>query len=320
MHGNPQRPRSALRPIDWARMYASIDSREPVRPAHRHTQDVLPLHWPTYPGCSCGRTDCRAVGKHPLTLNGKDDATDDPDMITQWWTRWPEANIGVRPPVGTIVLDIDPRNGGDERIIALARRYGTPTKDRYGLPAYYDDIPRGRMVWTGGGGLHIWMLYDGPVPGRLATGIDVKSHSGYVVMPPSLHESGGRYRVGGLEDIEPAPAWLAELLTFRATPPAETQAPPADPDTIYDVASLEGWGRHTHMGYTPARAAGLLEFVEQSREGERNKRFHWACCRALQHGMDLDPLKVAAVATGLPEFEVERTAHSATRSVRRGQR
>jgi hypothetical protein len=66
---------------------------------------------------------CRPSGpqaKSPLTLRGHHDATMDPDVIKAWWLRWPDAMIGAVVPDTCIVIDVDPRNGGDlEKLIAL---------------------------------------------------------------------------------------------------------------------------------------------------------------------------------------------------------
>src|SRR5437879_2880227 len=74
---------------------------------------VFPVHWPKNGGCSCNKPECDAVGKHPHTRNGLLDATVDPVQIRDWWTKWPEANIGVRTgdESGVVVLDLDEKNG-----------------------------------------------------------------------------------------------------------------------------------------------------------------------------------------------------------------
>jgi len=57
---------------------------------------VLPLQWPLSDGrCSCQRSDCDTVGKHPLTLHGLKDASTDREYILAWWTKWPQANLGL---------------------------------------------------------------------------------------------------------------------------------------------------------------------------------------------------------------------------------
>ncbi len=50
----------------------------------------------------------------------------------------------------------------------------------------------------------------------MCDGVDLKHHSGYVVMPPSLHPSGKRYVWANDLPIADAPAWLAAMV---AAPP-----------------------------------------------------------------------------------------------------
>src|SRR5258708_4431274 len=38
---------------------------------------------------------CRPRGKEPITKHGFKDATRDEAQIRKWWTRWPDANIGI---------------------------------------------------------------------------------------------------------------------------------------------------------------------------------------------------------------------------------
>jgi hypothetical protein len=111
--------------------------------------------------------------KHPATSHGKDDATTDLEKIERWWTRRPQCNIGVRPQHGLVVLDVDVQHGGPAFMAALLDRYGP--------------LPSTWMARTGQGGQHIWLRCGGPFRGKLGPGVDVKSHSGYLVAPPSIH-------------------------------------------------------------------------------------------------------------------------------------
>jgi len=159
---------------------------------------VIPLNSIRQDGrCTCGRDCGRDIGKHPLTAHGKDDATTDLDMVALWWTWWPWANVGGRPPPGTLVLDIDPRNGGDIELLGLTRQYSP--------------LPPTLTARTGGGGQHIWLRYNGKARGQLGQGIDVKTSTGYLVMPPSRHVS-GRYKWMAVLPIAPAPDWVGHLL------------------------------------------------------------------------------------------------------------
>jgi putative DNA primase/helicase len=132
------------------------------------------------------------------------DATTDETIVRQWWARWPDANVGVATGAasGLVVLDVDPRNGGDESLRDLEARYG-PLADTV-------------TALTGGGGCHYYLSLP---PGaairsrRLLPGVELKAEGGYVVAPPSLHPSGRRYEweLGHAPDelpLSPLPPWL----------------------------------------------------------------------------------------------------------------
>ena len=59
---------------------------------------------------------CQPKGKKPLTANGFKDATTDLQQIRIWWSKTPQANIGI--PTGRRsgfdALDIDYRHGEGE--------------------------------------------------------------------------------------------------------------------------------------------------------------------------------------------------------------
>jgi hypothetical protein len=160
---------------------------------------VLPLHEMGYAGCSCGSPSCKSPGKHPRLAHGLRDASRDPADIRVWFNRWPQSNIGVRTgsDSGFWVLDIDPRNGGDDSLEDLILEYG--------------ELPETLMAHTGGGGRHFFFRIPpgGIKCGKLADGIDIKGEGGYIVAPPSNHASGGVYRWHFPDaEILDAPDWL----------------------------------------------------------------------------------------------------------------
>src|SRR5580700_1544304 len=87
---------------------------------------VIPLYSVENGQCSCSEENCTNPGKHPLTVNGIKNATTDDTWIRTWWEEFPEANIGVATgaPSGIVVLDIDPRHGGDKSLRELENKYG----------------------------------------------------------------------------------------------------------------------------------------------------------------------------------------------------
>lgn len=126
-------------------------------------------------------------GKVPLVAEWQIAATADMSTVSHWWERWPEANIAVHcGKSGLVVIDIDPRNGGDSTFERLCGERG----DGWISPF---------KVITGGDGLHLYyMASTGKgIPSTLGAGIDVKRGNGYVLAPPSLHPSGKRYAFDG---------------------------------------------------------------------------------------------------------------------------
>ncbi len=147
---------------------------------------VFPVHGIRDGRCSCG-ADCGSPGKHPRIKGWPNVATTDPQTIARWWRQWPYANIGCAcGPSGLLVLDVDPRHGGDkslEHLEGLHRRF-------------YQTRAR-----TGGNGLHLFFKKPAGVtvksrPNALGNGypgIDIRADGGFIVLPPSLHASGKRY-------------------------------------------------------------------------------------------------------------------------------
>jgi putative DNA primase/helicase len=186
---------------------------------------VFPLHYPIHRGgrawCSCGAPNCGNIGKHPharLAPRGFKDASTDQKTVEGWWTGT-EFNIGVPTGAitGLVVLDVDPRHGGDNSLDVLERRHG--------------ELPPTWRFLTGGGGEHILFRHPGRAirnaAGKLGDGLDIRGDGGYIVAPPSLHASGRRYAISvdhhpdevPLADM---PAWLHDPLCARPVAPTAT--------------------------------------------------------------------------------------------------
>ncbi len=148
---------------------------------------VFPV-WGCWPSgaCRCRRgKDCQHIGKHPWTEHGFRDATTDATRIRAWEDKWETANIGIATgeASGLVVLDIDSLKGGEASMEKLIARLGP--------------LPRTLMVRTGNG----WHLYFEHPGGRfksvaeaIAPGVDIRADGGYVVAPPSRHQSGRAYQ------------------------------------------------------------------------------------------------------------------------------
>jgi len=258
---------------------------------------VLPLHYPVahlrsahavpdgrviapqvWTGCSCGDRACGQVGKHPLGAlvpHGLREATTNRARVLAWWTRHPQANIGLATGHRFDVLDVD-GSEGVQAIRAFAAEHGLESS--------------GPLVRTGGGGWHYYLAPTGlgnAHPAGLEH-VDWRGHGGYVVAPPSHHASGLVYEFVAGRDLDapltPVPAALLERLQHRQT---ERPGAPVIP------LPLASGSAHP---YARAALAEELARVSTAPVGERNRRL-WEAGRNLYN----------LVATGaLPERQVHQ--------------
>lgn len=136
------------------------------------------LGWPVVP---CRHVDM-ASGPAKSPYGGLRTATVDPDAIRGAWEKHSRALIGVVPPAGHVVIDIDPRAGGS--LEALAELCG-------------GSIPETLTAESGrgDGGRHYWFTTSRTdlTQRSLAPGIDSRlAGKGVVIVPPSLHPVTGR--------------------------------------------------------------------------------------------------------------------------------
>ena len=196
------------------------------------------------------------------------------------WTGWDTEGvmIGCQPAKDQVVIDVDPRNGGDNTL------------------ALFPALPRTRTTKTRSDGRHYWLTIEPgtEMRGKLGPGIDVKRHGkGYVVIPPS---AGYSYVVKGR--LAKCPAWLLdELRVERNFTPGEAATSPRyfpfQTGTAYGEAALRN---------------GLQELTDAG-EGGRHETLNKVAFSLgmLAAGGELDPDKTceailaAAVDTGLDE-------------------
>ena len=157
--------------------------------------------------CSCRDwTNCKRQGKHPRTWHGLSDASTDLETIKNWWSKWPNANVGLitGKKSGIFVVDIDINKGGEYSLDDLQDSYG--------------ELSSTLTAITGSGGRHLIFNYPSDVKLKnsvslIAPGLDIKSDNGYIVAAPSSHISGGRYQWHGVNTpIADAPDWLIALI------------------------------------------------------------------------------------------------------------
>lgn len=202
-------------------------------------------------------------------------ASDNPQQIDSWWSRKPNANIGILTGGTFIVIDVDIKSGkhGAKSLAEL--------KARYNLPQTY-------TVRTASGGLHLY--YQHPEPGvhiknrvnwhpagisTKASGLDIRADGGQVVAPGMQVDDypGATYKV--IFDIPRAtlPPSLVPHLPYKE-PQDGTSTEPQTKHTAVgtrdnttasvggSLSSVPDYARTT--GHAGGAAAGLVTTNEKS--------------------------------------------------------
>lgn len=144
-----------------------------------HALNYAQMNWPIFP----------VKFKVPLTEHGFYDASTDEDTIRKWYAEFPDAGIALSTgkPSGVVVLDFDIQKHSEAKTF-LDRLL----KDKN----FKASTVRSR---SGGGGLH--MFYKLPEDKDISSfaawsgipGFDIRGTGGYLLLPPSPHESGNYY-------------------------------------------------------------------------------------------------------------------------------
>jgi Bifunctional DNA primase/polymerase, N-terminal len=262
----------------------------PVLPLHypvRRPQAARPVSagelerpgWPA--GCSCGDAVCGQVAKHPLGAlvpHGVREATTNRARVLAWWTRYPQANIGLACGQLFDVLDLD----GPDALAAL-RTFA----NRYGVA-----LPVGGPVARTGREVAGWHYYLAPAGLARRSGVldhvDYQGRGAYVVAPPSRHATGRPYRwVRDLDD--PLPELPERLRAELERPPP----PPAGP-VLVGLPAAGGPG----PAYVRAALATELARVATAPVGQRNRQL-WESGRNLFNFVAAGALDQAEVEHGL---------------------
>lgn len=186
--------------------------------------------------------------KSPLVKDWPNRASNNPMQIRKWWSRWPDANIGLATGKSDLlVIDIDEKKGvsGMEswRDILMEHDIDTDTITQL----------------TPSGGEHIFYLCSDKrlrnTANGLGEGIDTRGDGGYVVVAPSVNGQGGVWEWDkelhpADKPIAPLPDTLKRLLLDydRTAGPA----PPVEGNIIAGsrnetLASLAGTMRRRNM-------------------------------------------------------------------------
>lgn len=210
-------------------------------------------------GCACGSPDCqpRSWAKHPIGKRWQKAAVSDLDDVRDAF-RGHRGNIGIMPGNDYITLDVD----GDEGFRSIES---------------LGELPLTLTSRSGSGlGEHRIFAYakhqdpESITNRRVLPGLDVKTRTGQIVVAPSIHRSGERYR--WIVPVAPAPLPDSLYDRIRKAPasvvsmPAPTRS--ASPDALEKRArayiakippAISGSGGHDQ---TFAAARAIAGFVD----------------------------------------------------------
>ncbi|WP_443073357.1 bifunctional DNA primase/polymerase [Streptomyces sp. NBC_01451] len=235
------------------------------------------------------KTPHRLSPGQPYTLRWGEAATNDVGRIIDYWTRWPDSNIGVAcKPSRILVVDCDI----PKREYALAGTQYAGLHDTFGSLVDGTDVFRhvceslGQSwreaydtyrVCTGSLGCHYYYLWPEHVRPREASQaslvkglVDIRCNAGewggYVLGAGSVTAKGA-YVSENASAVRPAPPWLVELCRRRE--PVRVSATYRQPGRLGSLA-------------------GLVSTVENAQEGNRNQALLWAARAACADGVALD--------------------------------
>lgn len=199
---------------------------------------LIPIH-PVISGkCACGNPNCQAAHKHPLRANWQNQRlVDSATLHDVWMSVYRCQGLGWALDKDHIVIDVDPRNGGNESLIALQQDTGLDIT-----------VACNAIVKTGGGGIHFYFKKDESNLGwklpEKYKGIDIKQAGGFVIIAESMHSSGIDYEwhsaaKSDLENLSQIPQEIDALLArgYESHKSAMAQEGLGDLEEIVDMLS-----------------------------------------------------------------------------------
>jgi energy-coupling factor transporter ATP-binding protein EcfA2 len=157
---------------------------------------MIPAGWRIFP---CRRDKTPSIAKWQIEASA-------PELAIARWPQLLEAPIGAVAPLGSGVIDVDPRHGGDETLLEIEARIGA--------------LPTTLASDTPSGGRHLYVRLPPGAGGEIKTtagslgpGLDTRGGgTGYVIAPPSIGELGAwTWREPRVAVAELPVAWVREL-------------------------------------------------------------------------------------------------------------
>lgn len=190
-------------------------------------------------------------------------------------------NLGFRMGPTDLIIDVDPRNGGNDGLAALLADF---QKHNPEIDELEDIYP---TVRTGGGGWHFYAQVPygfksrNTLPAKYGDGVEFKGLGRQVIIPGSTHPSGNKYYFDDLSPFDapaqPLPEWLMMQLTREpstVSPSAlQTDNSELTNDELHellknlpagDYANNEDWFNVMAAAHEATQGAGLETFINWS--------------------------------------------------------
>lgn len=272
-----------------------------------HGFRVTPVWWvrPGSTACACGNAECSAVGKHPIGNAWQKKATNDVDVVRDWWGKrrvasiglamggadrllaididgeqgrrsWGELEAGVRKAPETLTSASGRPDGGEHRVFRLAAHHDASRfKNRSSLKTSLKKL----------------------------TGLDTRFENGQIVAAPSIHASGSKYRWTVRAPIAQLPDWLYEALSSPVALGTPAPPPAAPRPNVVPFAAP----------YVKKVLENAARAVAETKQGGRNALLFTKACTVfeyfvgekLNHQEAWSTLADAGASAGLPKAEIE---------------
>jgi RecA-family ATPase len=250
---------------------------------------------------------CDPQDKKPLVAHGFKAASTDPKQINAWWTRSPDAMIGMPTgrTNGMFVLDVDVDTKQNiDGFIALAA-----------FEKQHGNLPETLRSTTPRGGSHYFFRWHKGIKNsasRLGPGLDTRGDGGYCILPPSRRSDGHAYEWKELSAAEPCdpPAWLVDFVIDRKEKPTPQAGTSGNGNAAaYGRAALE-------------RECAAVAAAQPGKRNETLNRaafslFQLAAGGVLSEGEVCDRLFSAAVACGQVRDDGEAAVRATIESGRK---
>jgi hypothetical protein len=217
--------------------------------------------------------------------------------IRDWWEEWPNAGIGLLlgPVSGVLAVDVDgpeahealiERVGSDQRIAAPKSISGSRKPKRYHLLFQHPDMKTKARACP-------WHPK-----------LELRGQGGLVVLPPSLHGSGNRYkwvkdRTPSDLSLPPLPAAIAKTLAAPVKPKAASKPL---------VRSLHAEKSSLHESFALSTRRFLRGDYANS-DGEWNNRLFKAACDLCGRGLAIETAKQLLLKGAVPrDYDQEQIA------------